>query len=260
MRLAFLSDIHFGKDDQDLPAFRFAVELVSLLNVDQVVWGGDIWEQVAVSRYPKGADKVATFQEEIEEGIREMEWAREMLPSQPMILIPGNHEERLPSLLMSQAKALVGLKALSFKSLYGLEALDIQCFGDARPVKRGHLYLAHGHTFATGGANPAKTALMAVNCNILFGHVHRFSVAVKNDLRRKTRGAWSNACLRSLTPGWKLAPEWSQGFTLVDFTVTGRFGITFVGFYRDRQGLGTVVEGKEYRPTKKGSTNGAKIQ
>jgi len=249
MRLAYLSDIHFGQEE-DLRAYHFALTLLKPLGIDTVFLGGDIYDHTAVSRYTKTLEAEGKFQDELDHGFKELTRLREKLPAVPMHFLPGNHEVRLVSYLQNKARPLAGLRCLSYEKLYRLEELGIEYHEEGKPVKFGHLYLAHGHEFPTGGANPAMTALNKVNNNLLFGHVHRPSVAVKTELGGRGLVAYSNPCLGTLTPDYRLAPDWAQGFSIVDFTPSGCFSVTQIIFWREDDRLATMVEGKLYRERK----------
>ena len=224
MRLAYLSDIHLGQEE-DLRAYHFALSLLKPLGIDEVFLGGDIFDHTAVSRYTKTLETESKLQVELDHGFKQLALLRKKLPGVPMHFLPGNHEVRLVSYLQNKARPLANLRCLSYEKLYRLEELGIKYHEEGIPVKFGHLYLAHGHEFSTGGPNPAKTALNAVNSNVLFGHVHRPSVSVKTELSGRSLVAYSNPFLGSMSPGFCLSPDWAQGFSVVDFTRSGCFSV-----------------------------------
>jgi len=246
MRLAFLSDIHFGRE-QDLNAWDFACQLLAAVKVDRVFLGGDIFDTTAASDYIKTLKDEDSLQGEIDEGKAHLAELVQVLPKAQFQFYLGNHEERIERLIKSKVRALASLRAIQPAKLFDLDDLGIQTLPCRKPIKVGHLYLAHGHEFATGGASPAHTALNSVNSNILFGHVHRVSVSHKRQLDGRLIGAWSNSCLSSLQPEYtKPRPDWTQGFTLVDFTKSGNFRVSPVIFWGEGEELLTIIDGKEY--------------
>jgi predicted phosphodiesterase len=254
MRLIFLSDLHFG-EDEDQRAYKFALSLLPKLNIDAVFLGGDIFDHTAVSRYRKSLEIEGLLQEELDHGFKQLSMLRNKLPLAKFHFLPGNHEKRLADYLGNKARALTKLRVLTYKSMYRLDELDITFHPEGQPVKMGHLYLAHGHEFTTTGQNPARVALNSVNSNILFGHIHRQSVANKTELSGRALVAYSNPCLSSLTPDYMLKPDWVQGFSTVDFTKSGYFDINQHTFWRDNDRISTMINGKLYQERK---TNGDK--
>jgi predicted phosphodiesterase len=248
MRLAFLSDIHFGKDE-DLRAYRFAVSILKTLNLDKVFLGGDIFDHAAVSRYKKSLEVEGTLQEELDHGFVQLSRLRSAIPVETHFL-PGNHEKRLVDYLSNNARAIGGLRALAYEKVYRLDELDIKFHPEGHPVKFGHLWLAHGHEFASGGQNPARTALNNVNSNVLFGHIHKQSVANKTDLSGKTLVAYSNPCLSTMSPDYTLKPDWVQGFSVAEFTKSGYFAITQYTFWRHEGRLHCLVGSKLHKERK----------
>lgn len=246
-RMIFISDVHFG-GQQDLRAWNFALKIAEDIQPNEVILGGDIFDHEEVGRYRKNPDKVVRLQDELTGGIAELTKLREYLPTAKITFYRGNHERRLPNYLLDIAKALHGLEVFDPRNLYKLDDLGIEYIPETKPFKRGHLWVAHGDEFSTGGTSPASKALDDVNSNILFGHVHRFSVASKTQLNGRMIGGWSNGCLCSLTPDFVLQPDWTQGITIVDFTKTGYFAVTPVRFWYDRKyrALQTVVDGIPY--------------
>ena len=246
-RLAFLSDIHWGSQ-QDLKAWNFTLKILSEIQPDKVVLGGDCFDHNAVGRYRKNPDKTICMQDEITSGKKHLEdLVNGLNYNTEVAFFSGNHEKRLPNYILDISKALFGLDMFSPRKLYGLDDLNIR-YQETTPYKIGHLWLAHGDEFPTSGPNPALTALSAVNSNILFGHVHKFSVASKTQLNGRQIGGWSNGCLANLAPDFTLMPSWSQGFTIVDFTNRGYFNVVPVRYWYDRKfrSLNAVVDGVEY--------------
>lgn len=248
MRLAFLSDIHFGRD-QDLNAYGFAIDLLRQIGPDRIFLGGDIFDMSAVSNYDKTLADEGSLQVEIDEGLGHLTRLIEAVPSAKVQYLQGNHEERIEKRVSEKLRALSSLRNLTLRSVLGLDKIGIEVLPGRKAHKIGHLYLCHGHEFPTGGQSPAHTALNAVNSNVLFGHVHRVSTAHKRQLDGRLIGAWSNSCLSTLTPGWgsKARPDWTQGFSLVDFNNAGTFNVSSVVFWATRDGrLATMIDGKEY--------------
>lgn len=251
MRIAFLSDIHLG-DEQDLRAYHFALSLLKPLAVDKVFLGGDIFDQTSISSYGKTLEAESRLQKELDDGFNQLSLLRQKLPAASIYFLPGNHENRLRRYLQGRARALQKLRVLEYDSLYRLDELDIIFCPERQPVKFGHIYMAHGHEFSSGGRNPAFTALTDVNSNVIFGHVHRPSVACKTELSGRGLVAYSNPCLSTLNPSFRLATGWAQGFSVIDVTARGYFSVTQILFWRDEETgkISTIVDGKLHRERK----------
>lgn len=247
MLLAYVSDVHFGVEHDEV-AYKFAVETLAHVSPNQVFLGGDIFDHAAVSTYAKSLAIEGSLQRELDYGFEQLTYLIDSLDGFTTFeFLPGNHESRIMRYLQSRAKPLIELQALDYKNLYRLDALGIEFHPEGKPVKKGHLWLAHGHEFPTGGVSPSRKALDSLGVNVLFGHVHKFTSAYKRNLDGKTMAAWSNGCLADLNPGYVLAPDWVQGYTLVDFTEAGNFAVTPVAFWRTKTHIETVIAGQEYR-------------
>lgn len=251
MRLAFISDVHFGKNQEDMKAWNFALSLLEFIGPDEIFLGGDIYDHESVGRYRKKPEAITSLQAEISHGFDELAKLRSACPTAHIYFYRGNHERRLDNFLLDFAQPLVGLQALCPSRLYRLAELDIEIV-ERGPVKKGHLWLAHGDEFSTGSTNPAARALDDLNSNILFGHVHRVSTASKQQLNKRSIVAWSNSCLCRLDPHFVLNPDWTQGFTIVDFTESGYFSVTPVTFWTDpkRKCLATMIGGEYFESRK----------
>lgn len=246
-RLIFISDVHFGVQE-DMKAWEFTLSILKTLCADEVILGGDIFDHEALGKYRKKPQAICGLQAEITHGVEQLTLLRKALPCAKFTYYRGNHERRLDTYLLEIAAPLYALKVLDARYLYQLDKWDCDYIPETRPFKRGHLWIAHGDEFATGSTNPAMKALDDLNSNILFGHVHRVSTASKQQLNRRRISAWSNSCLCKLDPSYNLNPNWTQGFTIVDFTKSGYFSVTPVTYWYNPQykRLQTIVEGVEH--------------
>jgi len=242
MKLAFISDVHFGSTDQ--AAWRLAMRLIRKMNIDTMFLGGDLVDFHPVSSYPKDPATMMGLQSELDTAFEELSNLRQMFPSARFFFKAGNHEDRLQRYLFSRAAELSGLRNLTLPSLLRLDELGCEFIAQDQPYKIGELFLVHGHEVRCGSVYPARGLYQKLNVNLLAGHFHRFGQYMDRSLDGKTRGAWINGTLQRLDPGYTFLNNWSQGFTTVDFTKTGRFKVEQYAFFREKGRVCYVLNGK----------------
>lgn len=242
MRLAFLSDVHFGSTDA--AAWRLTLRLLRRMSIDTIFLGGDLIDFHSVSSYSKDPVTMMSLQGELDIAFEELSKLRQMFPSAKMFFKAGNHEDRLQRYLFSRAAELSGLRNLTLTSLVKLDELDCQFIAQDKPHKIGELYLIHGHEQKCGSVYPARNMYQKLNVNLLMGHFHRFGQYMDRSLDGKTRGAWVNGTLQRLDPGYTFINNWSQGFTIAEFTKSGRFNVEQYAFFREKGRVCYVLNGR----------------
>jgi predicted phosphodiesterase len=239
----FASDIHFGPEE-DLDAWGLAVDIIKSVKPNLVCLGGDVCDFYSVSSYEKDPLK-PRFESELAHCREMLAEFRESYSGATWFLV-GNHEERYENYIRRNAPALATFKGIGFEAIMGLGELDIEYYAAGFFPSFGRLLLCHGHKIRTGGQNPARSALLSVGDNVLFGHVHRATMAFSTSYNGETHGAWSNSCLSSMRPEYRTAPDWTQGITIVETTKSGHFAVTPVIFWRHQGSIQTIVGGKHY--------------
>ena len=105
---------------------------------------GDCCDLYSVSKFDKDPARRFSLQDELD-AVRD--WLRELRDCAPrarIIYSEGNHEYRLRKYLISEAKALAGLRSLTLEKLLDFDTLKIRFQPQDRPYRIGHLLFTHG--------------------------------------------------------------------------------------------------------------------
>ena len=238
----FLTDLHFP--DCDPKAWSLALQIIKDVQPDLVWNNGDFLDFKSISRFLTDPKHKLTLASDIGSGRKALHQLRETAPNARLVLREGNHDRRLQTFLYSRAPELSGLEDLSLPKLLHLKNVDCQFKGGDDRTKVGELFHIHGDELATGMVFPARAALSKAHCNLIFGHVHRFSVAYEASLSGRDHVAWSIGCLQNMQVDYSFHTGWTQGVARVDYTKSGLFNVTPIPFFRDGSRLCGFVGGK----------------
>ncbi len=241
----FLSDIHVPFEDKI--AVAFTLKIIKKLQPDLVWLGGDIVDFMALSRWDKSPRRKLMLQEELDATVILLEKLRTAAPRAQMVWMDGNHEHRLEKYLLNKAEEFAYLRALELPYLLDMDKLEIKYVGHGKPQKVGHLYHLHGDEFSSGSTNIARGQLMKLQKNAISGHNHRHQNDYQRDVSGKIIGSWKNGCLCGLQPEYDIAPNWTQGITVIQYSTHGSFHVSqLVYFPAERQPgrLACVVGGE----------------
>ena len=106
---------------------------------------GDVQDCAAVSYWPSSIKR--DFDREVVLFIDFLDLLRSEFPTQEIVLLPGNHEYRLPRYYESQSPELIGLPLAAMDTVLGLESRDIELLDYRQMVLAGKLPLFHGDEF-----------------------------------------------------------------------------------------------------------------
>jgi hypothetical protein len=225
---AFISDIHWHpehKQGHDPAAYDAALEMLKLIQPDIVYFGGDILDCYAPSRYDK-VPRLATpeaFDGEIAYGRERLQEVCDALPNARKIWLTGNHELRLPRSVQANAPWLVG-RMQDIENLLGLSSFGVEFVDDGHQI--GKLRHYHGHNLAGAGrVNTAKAKFERMLTNLIYGHHHKFAKWYQRDQDGGYFGAFGNGTLHWLSAEYAHNPDWTQGFSVVQYARSGRFHI-----------------------------------
>lgn len=158
-RIRVVTGSDFHGPECDPFALDVFMDTIKRQQPDMIVLNGDVYDFIELSRYSHNPNQMPALQEELDwvaENI--FERVRKAAPKARIIMVIGNHEERLTKYLCDVAQPLAGLRCLSFGELLQLEKFGIELvFGDAniRPgnrtefAEKGYLKVAH-HIFTHG--------------------------------------------------------------------------------------------------------------
>lgn len=217
-RVVFLSDIHVPFHDKVL--WANVVEFLKWYKPHTVFWNGDIADCYAVSSFVKDADRVHSFQSEMDQTVELLEEGRLACPKNSQhYYVPGNHEHRIERFLNSRAPELASLRALKLSELLQLKRLKIRLAPRQGVLLRNNFLVHHGTVVRGETGASAQAELKKSGMSGLSGHVHRLGSYRLTD-RTGVRVWFEQGCLCETDPEYILgAPNWSQGFVAGEFDV-----------------------------------------
>ena len=196
---------------------------------------------------------------------------RAAAPAARIVWIAGNHEERLPNMLLDNARAAFGLRAANVPESWPVLSLPHLCHFDRYEVEylpgypassfwiNDRLRVIHGDKVRSGGST-AHGYLANEKVSVVFGHIHRREYAARTREDRdgpKEIMAASPGCLArvdGVVPSTKGGTDldgrpiqrhedWQQGLAIVHYQDgDGRFNYTNIAIHEGW----ALWQGKEY--------------
>jgi hypothetical protein len=228
--------------------------------IDVVINLGDFLDLPEHSKYIQEAAFANTTQAAINYGHSFLAKQRAIAPDARLILLEGNHDDRLSLYATRNARASYGLKratdidgdpVLSVQNLLCLKELGVE-FYDKYPSQESYIWLGkylramHGNKVRSNGSTAAAYTNDAPHLSTIFGHIHRIEMQYKTtfDAEGPIRSvAFSPGCLCRVDgavpsvnsgvgsdgrPGLHFE-NWQQGIGIVWYNEeTGRFSIEAV--------------------------------
>lgn len=197
---------------------------------------------------------------------------RAAAPFARIVWIAGNHEERLPNMLMDNAVAAFGIRKGGAPDSWPVMSMPYLCRMDDYGIEylpgypassfwiNDRLRVIHGHKVRSGGST-AHGYLATEKTSVIYGHVHRREYGARTREDRdgpKEIMAASPGCLARIdgsVPSTKggvdldgrplpVVEDWQQGFAVVRFEPgDGRFTYENVAIHDGW----AMWQGKEYR-------------
>lgn len=228
----FLYDIHLPNESEE--NIELALDYAqSHHSVNRVVLGGDLLDCAAVSRFKKDPYLTMPLHEELEYAANWLERIRARFKGLEIVLIKGNHEDRLQSYLWTQAAEISKLKGMTLQEQLDLDRLDIRWVdnlervkGGKLPYSIGKLTVLHGHEFGIcPNINPARQYFLRGLDNTICGHVHKVDEHFANTISGKILGSWVCGPLCDMHPDYRPINPWVAGFALAHFDADGLFSV-----------------------------------
>lgn len=226
----FISDIHFPH--QDMQAWQVALNSIKVLKPDLIYLGGDIIDLNAVSKYPKRPVDTIQLQEELDVAYNELKRLRNIAPKTKIIYRAGNHEDRLIKYLINKAPELAALNDLSIPNLLKLKKLNIEYVANGTTERIGRLYHDHGDLIKATSSNPARGIIEKTKESIIVGHWHTMGVAFSRTYIGELKSAYVNGFLYTLLPEYTHRPNWTHGFSVIRYALSGHFSVEFVPIHK----------------------------
>jgi metallophosphoesterase superfamily enzyme len=232
MHVGFSRNLRSGEltPFHDRKAIGAALEVATLSQPDAIVFGGDCLD---MSEWSDKFTLEPGFYFTTQNALIELAWWLgkfiQRCPNTKMVMIGGNHEDRMRTLVTKRLIALMPLSrvddldtfAVSVESLLGLGKLGVEYIGDypdgAYKVAKDTL-VEHG---SIARAKPGMTAAAVVeqrNLNVVFGHKHTLERASRNIETYKGRRIVTAACggclckIDGSVPGSNKNVQWQNGF------------------------------------------------
>ena len=224
-RALVINDVHVPYHDAE--ALTKALQYGLDYSADCIIINGDFLDFYKISKY-ESDPRARSLKYEIETGRLILEKIRAIFPDVPIYFKMGNHEMRWESYLKIKAPELLDMEEFRLDVIMHFGKHRITNVTGLRPISFGKLDIWHGHEFKGGGEFVAKSYLLKVGTNILFGHHHR-----KDEFYMNSKGGHIKAyCVGHLGekhPAYMPINRWTHGFAFVtidneqgDFTVTNK--------------------------------------
>lgn len=221
---AVFPDVHVPYHEQKAvdAAFGYAKKN----KVDGLFFAGDLQDCAAVSFWQSGRKR--DFDKELMVFIDFLDFVRHEFPKQKKVILPGNHEYRLPRYYQNRAPELIGIPLAVMDKVLDLEARGFEYLEYLQLVYAGKLPILHGHEIPriTQAVNPARGLYMKIKMWGMCGHIHKTSEHPERDLQGKLLTTWTVGCLCDLSPDYNpYANSWNWGFALVNVEKNGDFEV-----------------------------------
>lgn len=256
----------------DEKAISIALSVVEDQNPDLVVLLGDNLDLPEMGKYITYPSYQQTTQATIDRATKLCAELRRAAPHAKIIWLAGNHEERMPKFLITNATAAYGLRqgnapdswpVLSVPFLCRMDDFDIE-YRPGYPASdfwvNKKLRIIHGDRVKSSGST-AHMYLNAEKTSVIYGHIHRIEMAFKTredyDGPRTIMAA-SPGCLARIDgaiPSTKGGVDldgrpltrhenWQQGLAVVKYEEKGEHKFTYdnITIY----GGWAMYQGKEY--------------
>jgi hypothetical protein len=199
-----------------------------------LTWLGDVLDLNDWSdKFLKEPEFYFTTQPAIYEAHWWMMQFRKSNPKAHIKKIEGNHEYRMPKMLITHLLAAYGLNSaqgirtpvLSVETLLGLPALGIEYLAGYPHNEdwMGPVKLIHGDVAKAGTTDTVKAVSSHAEETVIQGHIHKIEMAARTIRSRhgiRTIQAFSAGCLCRIdyvVPGHKHPQQWQQGACEVEW-------------------------------------------
>jgi len=255
----------------DEKAMQIALELIKEVNPQIIVCVGDNLDLPEMSKYITTPAYQQTTQASIDRATKFCAELRDVAPNAKIIWLAGNHEERMPKYLLTNATAAYGLRkgnvpeswpVLTIPYLCRMEDFKIE-YRPGYPASdfwiNQKLRVIHGDRIKSSGST-ANIYLNQEKTSVIYGHIHRIETAYKTredfDGPRTIMAA-SPGCLARIdgaVPSTKGGVDldgrplvryenWQQGMAVVTYEQSGdhKFSYELIpiyngwAFYKDKE-------------------------
>jgi len=204
---------YFRRLDDDLEAIHdesalsVALQIIKDAKPTKIIMVGDNLDFCEFGKYRHTDAFARTTQASIDRATLLCAQLRQIAPEAEIVWIAGNHEERLPNMLLDNARAAFGLRrgntpeswpVMSVPYLCRMDEFDVDYltgYPAARYWLTPRLRVIHGTKVASNGSTAHKY-LGTEKTSVIYGHIHR------REWAERTREDWDGAkTILAASPG-----------------------------------------------------------
>ena len=210
---------------EDPKTLDATLDFIKYWKPDNIILNGDIYDLYALSSHKKDARQSLEFQREIDAAHEFNAKLRKVAGKDCAILFnQGNHEARWEAYLARYAPEAQYAEHNRFETVYRLADHDIKynrgVGGSYANTYIGEVCVGHFPILRADSGASAKAIVLKRFESIITHHSHRMGTFVKTTPKGRFIGQ-EGGCLCTLTPDWTEAPDWEQGFVILQ-TIKGK--------------------------------------
>ncbi len=217
------NDTHFPFEDPVV--WEMFLRFVSSFKPDRLHFLGDVMDFEYLSKFVVPAGRLDKLQDDYDHANRRLDELWYASEGCPVDTTEGNHDYRLPKLILNRFRQGSGLRCLRVPVELRFSERNMTWHKANKPYKVGSLWFSHGFIVRPHSAYSARGHMERVGGNIIVGHTHRFGTHYLTDWTRDIE-AWENGCMQVLDPPYVTGkPNWQQGWAVVTFHERGLFQV-----------------------------------
>lgn len=260
--VALIPDLHAPFHDER--ALRAVCDLLAVEQPEQVIFLGDVADNSMLSKHRTHRRFGALLNETNDAVVQNFRRVREAVPNAQIVLLPGNHDDRVLYYVQDMAPEFEALRpgkfsddevepqsSIGFRQLWRLDELGIEVIDEDWKLAQFGITpeLSARHGYLTGN-NSERKLMEHHGRSQIHGHDHRGSIVyqTKHD-PLDIRVAMSCGTLSEIKPdglGYAPAPDWTPGIGWCQLWDDGLFQLSFLPFIKGKllTPWGVAYEGK----------------
>lgn len=262
-QVALIPDLHAPFHDER--ALRAVCDLLSVEQPEQIIFLGDVADNSMLSKHRTHRRFGALLNETNDAVVQNFRRVREAVPDAQIVLLPGNHDDRVLYYAQDMAPEFEALRpgklsadeetppsSIGFRQLWRLDELGIEVIDEDWKLAQFGITpeLSARHGYLTGN-NSERKLLEKHGRSQVHGHDHRGSLVyrTKHD-PLDIRVAMSCGTLCEIKPdglGYEPDPDWTPGMGWCQVWDDGLFQLSFLPYVKNKllTPWGAAYEGKE---------------
>lgn len=210
--VAVINDIHVPYHNKK--AMDNFIKMVGVETPDEIVLNGDLLDFYDLSSFDKDPSRINRLQEELDIFHNMLSEIKDSSPNSKIVLIYGNHEDRLRKFLWKNPE-IQSLRCMDINKLLELDKLGIEGFRKSYWI--GDFEFTHGKIVRKHSSYSAKCEFENNNHSGISGHVHRLGSYFKS-VKDKIYMWFENGCMCNLNPEYiEGVPNWQNGWSMLYF-------------------------------------------